>query len=577
MLQVTPKNVRVVMQTMKVGDGFFLSAGREGLHIVHEVNNDKVFTLKTGLHSSPKIGADYKPVSHQFTVVGHDTQQVVTLEVGSRTGHWSNFHSLSGIDTDRFPIYVPREDVQHALRLDELERELANVDALHTARVEEARRKVQTAERVRMEVLRKNLSIEHELMMSYRKELDQSAQFAREPGEHPDAKAVALKIQETEEKLKTLLERGFCPIPEQGLIEAAYDLHGLGFRQIATLLLDTRLDNVPLTRKEILATRIELLRQAYGHLFDVVEPMYGFEGIGGLDDIKAYFTEVRDAILRKEYRAVPMGTLLMGPPGTGKTAVAEALARECGFLYVKVKSTKSMWVGESERIIAEMFLALRELAPVIVLRDEVDRTDIGRDQVQGDSGVSAHQQGAWMQFLSDPAIRGQIFVISCTNRPDLLDAALKRAGRTDERIPVLMPDEATRAAVFAVMAKRYAFPYEIESFDPFAKLTAGRSGADIEVIVRRAYQRAVTNGGDKITSESLAWSIEDYIDNASNLEVARMTMIALRSASSKRFLPKNMEEIVTQCMQTLATELGGVLVTDAPVATPEASKDDKAN
>lgn len=574
MLQVTPKNVRVITQTMKMGDGFYLSPGVEGLHIIHEIGKGKEFTLKMGASGSPKVGSDFKPISYRFTILGHGTQEQVAFEVGTRTGQWSNFHQFNEMDTTRFPIYVPRENILHALRLDELARELEHVDQIHAARVEEARRKVQTAERVRLEVLRKNLPTEHELMTSYRRELDQYAQFARDPESHLDVKVVVRKIQETQEQLRELLDRGFCPIPEQGIIEAAYDLHGLGFRQIATLLLDTRSDNVPLTRKEILATRIDLLRQAYGHLFEVVEPMYGFEGIGGLDDIKTYFTEVRDAILRKEYRAVPMGTLLMGPPGTGKTAVAEALARECGFLYVKVKSTKSMWVGESERIIAEMFLALRELAPVIVLRDEVDRTDVGRDQVQGDSGVSAHQQGAWMQFLSDPAIRGQIFVVSCTNRPDLLDAALKRAGRTDERIPVLMPDEATRASVFAVMTKRYDFPHEIESFDPYAKLTANRSGADIEVIVRRAYQYAVSHGGDKITNESLTWAIDDYIDNASKLDAARMTMIAIRSASSKRFLPKNMEEVIAQCMQTLATELGGVLVTEEPVATPEPTKED---
>src|SRR5690606_33922794 len=97
---------------------------------------------------------------------------------------------------------------------------------------------------------------------------------------------------------------------------------------------------------------------------------------------------------------------------------------------------------------------LRDLAPIVLYRDEVDQEDGGRDSFSGDSGVSNRLRQQMMQFLADPKIRGRIFVVNCTNRPDLMDAALKREGRTDDRLVVLMPDASTRDKLIDVMFDR---------------------------------------------------------------------------------------------------------------------------
>lgn len=321
---------------------------------------------------------------------------------------------------------------------------------------------------------------------------------------------------------------------------------GFGFRQLRNLVVELAAIPADDRDKAIVAARQAVLSRSYGHLVDIVEPAYGFEGIGGLDGVKEFLLDVKRAIDAGDLRSVPMGCLLLGPPGTGKTAIAEGFARECGFLFIKLRNTRSMWVGESERQIEEVLGAVRDLSPVVVLRDEVDEEDSGRDAHQGDSGVSARVRRQWMTFLSDPAIRGKVFVVSCTNRPDRLDPALKRSGRTDERIPVLMPDATTREAVFRVMVRRGNFPSKITDYAPFAAMTEGLSGADIEVIVRHGYEFAVRAGGDAITKDSLKAAVRDFVPSASQSDIAKMTLLAIKETSSRRFLPPNLKDITAR-------------------------------
>ena len=583
LVHVIPENVQTIVRSLAKGDVFFVKNGRDGMMVVDRVLADSnfisvSFTLSPASIGHPITTQDGKLQSFRFSIERIAGKPRLAMEKKSATGNWSAYYPFDGMNYEVFPLYAPKAEVEHFLRLDELERERTNLDDMHTLRLNQVEENVKQAERVLESVLIREFSTENDARLHYKSELEQCVHYSRNPEHHPESKRIAALIQAEQEQLKKILDLGFCPTPEQGTISAAADLQGLGYRQICTLLTDSRASRVPITRKEILATRIELLRQSYGHLFEIVEPTYGFEGIGGLDILKTFFAEMRDAVLRKEYRVVPMGTLLAGPPGTGKTGLAEAFARECGFLFVKIKNTKAMWVGESERIAAEMFAALRDLAPIVVLRDEVDQQDGKRGGFEGDSGVTANLRASWMQFLSDPTIRGRVIVVSCTNRTDLMDAAFLRSGRSDEIIPVLMPDEKTRTSVFEVMVKRSDFPCDIESFVPFAKMTPNRSGADIEVIVRRAFQHAIAEGKEQITSESLTWAIEDFSSHVAIEDIARMTLSALQSTSSKRFLPSNWQEIEKSCMEILQKQTSTpVIILEAIPIEKEEPHDPEAN
>lgn len=335
---------------------------------------------------------------------------------------------------------------------------------------------------------------------------------------------------------------------------------GLSYLNMMQLLRSSKLENTLLTESIVMEKRKEIYVSSYGHLFRIVEPLYGFDGVAGLSHAKEYFAKVVDRMRRQDYRNVPMGCMLMGPPGTGKSAIAEAAALETAIPFVEMKQIRDQFVGQSERKLEEALNALRTLAPVIVYKDEIDEEDSGRDSYQGDSGVSGRMRQMWMTFLSDPKIRGKVFLAAPTNRPDRVDPALLRSGRMDDRIPILMPDQETRIELFKVMLKRSNYMSDINDFLPFAEATEDLNGADIEVIVRRAYDFSIDSGKEFIDSKSLMDAINDFIPSYEKVKIANMTMLAINYASSKKYLPKNADEIREKCEKILSRNNHGIKI-----------------
>src|SRR3989338_9465716 len=222
---------------------------------------------------------------------------------------------------------------------------------------------------------------------------------------------------------------------------------GLSLRQILEIFLQYKKTDKPIDPNYIKEKKREILNAEYGDVMEIVNPERGLEDIGGLEYAKDFFQEIIKAIQKGESRLVSMGVTLSGPPGTGKTALVEALAYEAKFEFVKVKNVRSMWLGESEANMERLVSGLRSLAPVVVMNDEADLANAERDAPKGDAGASERIMKMWMELLSDPKIRGQVIVISCTNRPDRIDPALKRSGRSDERLLIPMPSEEERRAI----------------------------------------------------------------------------------------------------------------------------------
>jgi len=360
-------------------------------------------------------------------------------------------------------------------------------------------------------------------------------------------------LEKVDADLVTLRSGRFSP-PAAELDRLARLSNGLGYRHLRDLLAMADVSGHQLNELELLAAKTRMLNDSYGHLVKVVQSQFGFEGIGGLEHLKRMFRDTVQAILDGDYRRVPMGILLNGPPGTGKTAIAEALAHESGYTYVSIRSLRNMFVGETERQTQVLFAILRELAPVIVLRDEVDEEDSGRDSYQGDSGVSGRVRQAWMTFLSDPTIRGRVLVVSISNRPDRLDAALKRAGRADFRVPVLMPDLGACEKIFEVMFKvRHEVPTKITNFEPFAreamKLTL--SGADIERVTLDSYMWAK----GPVAANDLRKAMDVYVPSVEPREVHRMSRIAIEGTSHKLFLPDDLQATLADCLASAPEEV----------------------
>ncbi len=378
-----------------------------------------------------------------------------------------------------------------------------------------------------------------------------------------DRKYVNLQI----EKLRKQLE----DFPE--LYPVADDLdantftvatQGLSLGQIKEILVEGKRTGLPLDLRSVKEKKYQVLLTEYMDIMEVVNASKGLEDIGGMEHLKAYFRTVIEAIKQGDVRRVPMGVTLMGPPGTGKTAFVEALAKEAGFHFIKIKNIRSMWLGESEARMDKLINGIWSLVPVVIMNDEADLADADRNAPKGDSGVSERLMRTWMTFLSDPKIRGKVIVINCTNRPDRMDAALKRSGRSDKRILLPMPSVDEIPAIFEVMFRRYAIKTTIKDFSEYAKKVDGRSGSDIEAITLSALDFAGRRGQEDeeivVDQAALKEAINDSIPSASQADIDYMTLVGLLESSSRELLPPNMKKIVSDIShRNLVENLPGIL------------------
>ncbi|NTV89079.1 MAG: ATP-binding protein, partial [Clostridiales bacterium] len=194
------------------------------------------------------------------------------------------------------------------------------------------------------------------------------------------------------------------------------------------------------------------------------------------------------------------------------------------------------YVGESEKNFKKCLLGAQSQQPVIVFVDELDTAFRRGDS--GDSGVSRNIFSEFLQFTSNTNNRGKVIFIAATNRPDLIDPAMKRAGRFDKKIPILLPEEEERAAIFRIMIGKYDFETDITDFIPFARQTENYSGAEIETVVRKAYELANEDEqeGCLLTSDILNDAIQKC--RPSTQQVQYMTMLAIEECDDMDLLPE---------------------------------------
>ena len=243
-----------------------------------------------------------------------------------------------------------------------------------------------------------------------------------------------------------------------------------------------------------------------------------FADVAGEDEAKENLQEIVDYLHDpKKYEEIgasmPKGILLVGPPGTGKTMLAKAVAGESNVPFFSISGSEfvEMFVGMGASKVRDLFKQAKEKAPCIVFIDEIDA--IGQKRNSGQLGGNDEREQTLNQLLTEmDGFEGNsgVIILAATNRPDSLDPALTRPGRFDRRVPVELPDLKGREEILKVHAKKVALAPGID-FNTVARMASGASGAELANIVNEAALRAVRAGRKSVTQSDLEESIEVVI------------------------------------------------------------------
>jgi transitional endoplasmic reticulum ATPase len=267
-------------------------------------------------------------------------------------------------------------------------------------------------------------------------------------------------------------------------------------------------------------------------------PNVKWTDIGGLNDIKSELREavelplLKPDVFKKLGIRPSKGFMLYGPPGVGKTLLAKAVATEskANFISVKGPEVLSKWVGESEKAIREIFKKAKQVAPCIVFLDEIDSIAPRRGSA-GDSGVTERMVNQLLTTLDGIETLQGVVVIGATNRPDIIDSALVRAGRFDKMIYIPPPDRESRMKIFEVHTKNMPLSRDV-NLEELADKTDGYVGADLENLCREAGMMA-------------------YRENPDASEVSQKNFL-----DAMRVIRPSVDENVLKFYRTIAQEMG---------------------
>ena len=242
-----------------------------------------------------------------------------------------------------------------------------------------------------------------------------------------------------------------------------------------------------------------------------------FDDVAGEDEAKENLTEIVDYLhdpsrYQEIGASMPKGVLLVGPPGTGKTMLAKAVAGEANVPFFSMSGSEfvEMFVGMGASKVRDLFRQAKEKAPCIVFIDEIDAIGKKRD---GQMGGNDEREQTLNQLLTEmDGFEGNtgVIILAATNRPESLDPALTRLGRFDRRVPVELPDLKGREAILKVHARKIKVAEDVD-FEKVARMASGASGAELANIVNEAALRAVRDGRKFATQADLEESIEVVI------------------------------------------------------------------
>lgn len=320
---------------------------------------------------------------------------------------------------------------------------------------------------------------------------------------------------------------------------------GLNLVHLRSLLCAARESEDGLTFADVRLKKKEIIEAECAGLIEFVTPRYGLDSVGGMREAKDYLRDIAETIKQGNREEAPMGILICGPVGTGKTFLSECFAKDCGLNVVEFKNFRDKWVGSTEANLEKILYLLQTLAPIVVLIDEADAA-LGNRETEGDSGVNQRVFSKIAAAMSNTANRGRILWILMTSRPDRLPIDLKRQGRCEEHIALFYPETAEeRREIADVMARKNKIEHQVTNWGPVINSQLHLSGADIESILIRARRIARIADHEKVTNEDLAFVASEFTPARDDVAVEYQELVAAREATSRAMIPNRFRSMTS--------------------------------
>ncbi|HLW86271.1 MAG TPA: AAA family ATPase [Candidatus Sulfotelmatobacter sp.] len=366
--------------------------------------------------------------------------------------------------------------------------------------------------------------------------------------QNPGVSSIAVPLPDYAERLDfirtQLKDKGLPPGSEVSNETLATLGAGLKRMQLQSLISHAVQNQQPLTLKFLSERKRDLIESESGGLLEFVQSRFDLSYVAGNDQAKRKLQDAAAAIRAGNTEVLPMGYVICGPVGTGKTFITTCFAGEVGIPAVTLKNFRSMWQGVTEGNLERVLSLLKAMSPIAVIVDEAD-AQLGDRSSSGDSGVGNRVFAQIAQFMGNTELRGKVIWFLLTCRPDLLPVDLKRQGRAEEHIALFYPDTPEeRLALLRAMQRKVgmkAFPADVEKF--FLDRALSLSGADIEAVLVRSHMRSSLQKKTIVDADDLKAALDDFIPPYYPTEIDLQNMVAVLECTSKSLLPKQYRDM----------------------------------
>jgi hypothetical protein len=352
-------------------------------------------------------------------------------------------------------------------------------------------------------------------------------------------------------QLPDLVAQSDLPIPV--LAQRLTGLSRVGAQRLATMAVRS---GQRLTPEWVTQVKKDLIESECQGLLDFIESSLTLDHLAGSDAVKAWLRDDAALLRKGALHALPMGYLIAGRIGTGKTFLVQCWAGELGVPCVVFKNFRDRWVGATESNLEKIFAVLKAIGQVVVFVDEADQAAGKREGGDGDSGLSGRVYAMLAKEMSDTRNRGRILWVFATSRPDLLEVDLKRQGRLDVHVPLFPPQTADEMrALFRAIARKLKFPLD-EADLPLLDAHTGLGSNEIEGVLVRALRTWELQADPKRPLKDILGDVLGEVrPSAHTRKLEYMDLVAVKECTDMRFLPPKYRDLTPEQIETRLAEL----------------------